>query len=190
MIVTPAMSKRRIVLVRHGKPDIEEGVPSADWRLSAAGREAAATLAEKLREFDFAAIASSPEPKAAETAEAIAQRLGLIVEIDAGLAEHARRSVGFLSRKDIEARIARLLANPDTLEFGDETANECLARFRAALERQMAKGARDVIVATHGTVLSIYVSRTLGIDAMPFWRALGLPTAIVLENGKIRTVNP
>jgi broad specificity phosphatase PhoE len=190
MIQTPAMSRRRIVLVRHGKPDIEEGVPSADWRLSAAGHETAAALAEKLRGFDFAGIASSPEPKAAGTAQAIAQRLGLTVEIDAGLAEHARRSVGFLPREEIEASIARLFAKPDTLEFGDETANQCLARFQAALDRQVAKGARDVFVATHGTVLSIYVSLTFGIDAMPFWRALGLPTAIVLENGKIRTVDP
>jgi broad specificity phosphatase PhoE len=190
MIETSAMSTRRIVLVRHGKPDIEEGVPSADWKLSAAGREAAAALAEKLRQFDFADIASSPEPKAAGTAEAIAQRLGLTVEVDAGLAEHARRSVGFLSREDIEVRIARLFANPDTLEFGDETANQCLTRFQAALDRQVAKGARDVVVATHGTILSIYVSRMLGVDAMPFWRALGLPTAIVLESGKIRTLGP
>jgi broad specificity phosphatase PhoE len=183
------MIKRSIVLVRHGKPEIEDGVPSADWKLSAQGRDAAAALGERLREFRFAQIASSPEPKAIGTAEAVASRLGLQVAIDEGLAEHARRSVGFLPRKEVEDGIAALFAHPDRLVFGDETADACFARFQQALERQRVEGTDDIIVVTHGTILSIYVSRICGIDPMPFWRGLALPTAIVLTGAQMHVID-
>lgn len=180
----------RIVFVRHARPLIEDGVPSADWKLSDDGRAAAAALAERLREFHFARIASSPEPKAIGTAEAIAAPLGLTLETDDGLAEQARRSIGFVPREKLEAGIANLFANPDELVFGDETANSCFERFHAALERQKAIGAEDVIVVTHGTILTIYVSRLLGLDPMPFWRGLGLPMAIVLDGRELRVIDP
>ncbi len=184
------MAARRIVLVRHAKPQIEEGVPSAEWKLSAAGAEAAAALAERLRDFRFAGIASSPEPKAIGTAQRIAARLGLGIESDAGFAEQTRRSVGYLSREALEAGIAALFANPDKLVFGDETADACFARFEQALDRQCAKNEGDIVAVTHGTILSIYVSRICGIAPMPFWRRLGLPTAIVLTDGELRVIDP
>lgn len=184
------MSVRRIVLVRHAKPRIDENIPSAQWKLSPEGALAADALAERLREFHFSQIASSPEPKAVGTAQAIASRLSLAVAIDEDLAEHSRKSIGFMPRQEIEAGIAALFANPDRLVFGDETANACFERFQNALDRQAANGSGDVVIATHGTILSIYVARTRGIDPMPFWRGLGLPTAIVLSDGELRVIEP
>jgi broad specificity phosphatase PhoE len=183
-----AVSARRIVFVRHAKPQIDENIPSVQWKLSPEGAEAAARLAERLSEFQFSQIASSPEPKAVETAQAIAAHLGLSMAIDDGFAEHSRKNVGFKTRAEIEAGIAALFANPARLVFGDETADACYERFEAALDRQLAKGTGDVIAATHGTILTIYLSRTFGIDAMPFWRGLGLPAAIVLFDGQMRII--
>jgi broad specificity phosphatase PhoE len=182
------MTAQRIVFIRHGKPKIIEGVPSAQWRLSDEGRSAVAALAEHFRDYDFSAIATSPEPKAVGTAEAIASQLNLPIETDPGLAEHARHSAGYLSRDDLEAGIARLFASTSEPVFGDETADQAFARFAAALERRQAKGARDILVVTHGTILSIYLGRVAGIDPLPFWRTLPTPAAIVLEDGKIRMV--
>lgn len=184
------MTARRIVLVRHAKPQIEETIPSADWKLSAAGALAASALAERLREFGFAGITSSPEPKAVGTAQSIAARLGLKVEVDDGFAEQARRSVGFQAREALEAGVAALFANPGTLVFGDETADACFDRFQQALDRQAAKSDGDVIAVTHGAILSIYVGRVCGLDPMPFWRELGLPTAIVLTGRELRVIDP
>ncbi len=180
------MSPRRIVFIRHGKPKIVEGVPSAQWQLSDEGRKAASALAENFRDYDFSAIATSPEPKAVGTAQAIASQLNLPIETDAGLAEHARHSAGYMSREDLEAGVARLFASTSALVFGDETADQAFARFAAALDRQAAKGGRDVMVVTHGTILSLYLGRVAGIDPLPFWRALPTPAAIVLEDGKLR----
>jgi len=122
------MTARRLVLVRHGRPEVLDGVPAAAWPLSAAGRDAAAMLAEALRDFTFASIASSPEPKAVATA--------------------------------------------------------------AALARGMASGASDVMAVTHGTIMSIYLGRTCGIDPLPFWRALPMPAAAIVEGGRLRLIGP
>ena len=177
-----------IVLVRHAMPQIVEGVPSAQWKLSAAGAKAAAALAENFRDYDFARIVSSPEPKAIGTAEAMASQLGLAVAIDDGLAEHSRRSIGYVSREEIDAGVARLFSIPDALVFGDETAEQCFARFHAALERQSST--RDILAVTHGTILTVYLSRILEIDPLPFWRALPTPAAVILESGTMRVVEP
>ena len=184
------MTTQRIVLIRHAMPQIEEGVPSAQWQLSADGAKAAAALAANFRDFEFANIVSSPEPKAVGTAEALAAQLGLAVELDSGFAEHARHSLGYLPRDEMEAGIARLFASHGELVFGDETADQLYARFAAALARQQAKGARDIFAVTHGTILTIYLSRTLGIDPLPFWQALATPAAVIVESGQHRIVQP
>lgn len=127
----------RLVLVRHGKPEIEEGTPSTQWPLSQPDLEAAASLATQLLDFKFQSITSSPELKATGTAEAIAEKLGLKVELDDDLAEHKRHSTGFLPLEDFNTQIARLFESPwSELVFSDETANGTLERFTRALDRQ------------------------------------------------------
>jgi 2,3-bisphosphoglycerate-dependent phosphoglycerate mutase len=180
----------RVLLVRHGTPEVEESVPAAAWQLSACGRAAAISLAQNLRDYAFDRIVSSPEPKATGTAEAIASQLGLAVEIDQGFSEHSRRSVGFLTQEELGSAIARLFECPDSLVFGEETANQAYARFCAALERQSARSAHDILVVTHGTIMSIYRSGALNIDPFPFWRSLKMPAAVILENGEMRLVEP
>jgi broad specificity phosphatase PhoE len=182
----------RLVLVRHGKPEIEEGTPSTQWLLSQSGREAAALLATQLEGFTFQKITSSPELKAIGTAEAIAQKLGLNVEIDDDLSEHKRHSTGFLPLEDFNTQIARLFQSPwSELVFGDETANAALERFTRALDRQyVSTGSSDVLVVTHGTIMLIYVANKLGIDPLPFWRSLSAPTAIVISSSEIVVLKP
>jgi broad specificity phosphatase PhoE len=177
---------QRIVLIRHAMPRIEEGIPSANWDLSPEGTVAAAALAAHLTGFAFAAIASSPEPKAVGTALAIAGALKLPVEVDDGLAEQKRSSVGFLPRAQIEAGIRRLFESPSALVFGDETADAAHDRFAAAIARQAAKGARDIAVATHGTILSIYAARHHALPGVfAFWKSLKTPDAILLEGATL-----
>lgn len=176
----------RLVLIRHAMPQMEEAVPAADWQLSPQGTAAATALAVQLTRFDFTAIASSAAPKAVGTAAAIAQALKLPVEIDDDFAETQRRTVGWLSREQIDAGIRRLFENPSEIVYGEESADTAYTRFAAAIERQQAKGARDIAVVTHGTILSIYASRVGAVeDAFAFWKSLKLPDAILLDGADV-----
>jgi 2,3-bisphosphoglycerate-dependent phosphoglycerate mutase len=182
----------RLVLVRHGKPEIDESTPSTQWPLSQSGREAAASLATRLSDFKFQRITSSPEPKAISTAEIIDQQLGLSIHIDDDLAEYKRYSTGFLPLEDFNTQIARLFESPwDELVFGDETANDALERFTRASDRQYVSfGNGDVLVVTHGTIMSIYVANRLGIDLLSFWRSLTAPTAVVISGNEMVVLGP
>jgi broad specificity phosphatase PhoE len=172
--------------VRHGRPQIDRNVPASEWKLSAAGQKATISLASELRHYSFDHLVSSPEPKALSTAEILASQLGsLTVEIDGGFSEHARRSVGFLSAEQLDAGISRLLAKPDERVFGEETANEAYRPICSSLWRQSVNGTRNLMVVTHGTILTIYVSRLLGIDALSLWRKLPMPGAIILQGKKM-----
>jgi broad specificity phosphatase PhoE len=176
----------RVVLIRHAMPQMEEGTPSADWKLSPEGIGAATALAAQLTRFRFAGIACSPEPRAVGTATAMAQALKLPVEIDDDLAETQRRTVGFLPREQIEAGIRRLFEQPLEIVFGEESANAAYARFAVAIERQAKKSTGDVAVVTHGTILSIYATRVARhADIYAFWKSLKLPDAILLDGGSL-----
>jgi len=39
---------------------------------------------------------------------------------------------------------------------------------------------QNVVVFTHGTVLSLYVARATGIEPFALWKRLGLPSFVVL----------
>lgn len=176
----------RIVLIRHAMPQMEEGVPAADWKLSPQGAAAATALAARLTRFAFTAIACSHEPKAVETASAIAQVLELPVAIDEAFAETQRRTVGWLSRAEIDAGVRRLLENPSEIVYGEESADAAYTRFAAAVGRLLENASSDIAVVTHGTVLSVYASRVAPIaDVFAFWKSLKLPDAILLEGNSL-----
>ena len=172
------MSEAALLLVRHAAPTIDPDNPPPTWPLSDAGRAAAAGLAGRLASFAPVAAVASPEPKALETAQILAAPFGLAVAEDEGFAEHHRPDLPFGSREAFEARMAAFFAEPTTPFFGGESADQAHARFAAALERHAA---RPLLVASHGTVLSLYLSRRLGLDPLALWKGLALPEAFILD---------
>jgi broad specificity phosphatase PhoE len=183
----------RLVLVRHSLPQIDENVPSSQWHLSESGRVAATVLAGKLkaRDFTFTRIASSPEPKALQTAQVILSAIGssAAVDVDDSLSEHRRNHVGFLPQKEFEGGIERLfISDLNELVFGEETANAALERFEGAVQRLTQSSAGDLMIVTHGTVLSLYAKWRFGLDALSFWKALKAPTAVVIDDYNVEVI--
>lgn len=174
---------RRLILVRHAAPMKQPEVPAREWSLSPAGHADAARLAQLLAAYAPAAITaiiSSDELKARQTAQPLADRLGLPVAILAGLHEHERRAVGYLGDAAFQATMARLFAEPDTLVFGEETANQALARFTQAVRETLARHpGGELALFTHGTVLSLFVAAHSENDPMTFWYHLQLPAWVV-----------
>ncbi|HEY1390131.1 MAG TPA: histidine phosphatase family protein [Ktedonobacterales bacterium] len=167
---------RRLLLIRHAAPSKDRAVPSREWALSPSGRADAEQLAEVLAPVAPAAIIASDELKARQTARPLADRLELSVEVMAGLHEHERRSVGYLDDETFQATMARFFAEPDTRVFGEETANQALARFSRAVEETLARHPEgDMIIVTHGTVMSLFVAAHSVIKPMDFWWHLHLP---------------
>lgn len=176
--VTSICSKPyHLILVRHSQPEITQGVPACEWRLSAEGRARCQPLAEEIAQrYAPVAIVSSDEPKAIETAALIARPLGLTAELRPDLREHEREAGPLLDARAFQAAIADLFARPEELVYGRETATQALARFSRAIGMVLAEHpVGDVVVVSHGTVMSLYLAATAGSDGYAVWRSLRLP---------------
>jgi len=173
---------RKLILVKHARPQVDEQVPSHDWHLSEEGRAACRPLADVLRSHDPGVIMTSDEPKAVETAQLLGEELAKPVETVKGLHEHDRSNVPMMPTREFLSTLALFFKHRDRLVLGLETANEAAVRFREAVERIIATHASgNITVVTHGTVLALFAADHGAGDAFSLYRKLGLPSFMIFS---------
>lgn len=163
-----------LVLVRHGLPmrvENEPGMP-ADPPLSEKGHEQARLVAAWLAPEGFDAVYSSPMRRAVETAQPLADRLGLTVTVDDELAELDRGHHFYVPVEELKAsgdpRYEELLRG--TL-YGDVDMETFVKVASLAVRRIMeAHEGERVAVFAHGGVLNAFLSHLVGIKE-PFFFA-------------------
>jgi len=173
---------RKLILVRHSLPDIVPELPANQWRLSREGRGRCKILAARLAGHKPCLIVTSLEPKALETGQLVASMLELPQTAAAGLHEHVRQSVSYCADEaQFQASVVRMLEQPGQPVFGDETGDQAHQRFSQAIASVIEHYPQgNLAVVTHGTVLSLFVSRAVGIEPVPLWKRLGLPSFVAL----------
>lgn len=156
--------------------------PAHLWHLSSEGMASCVDLAAALRPYEPDRIVTSNQRKAFETGRILAENLYIAVEVHAGLGEHERADVPWLSQTEFRERVRDVLTRRDTIVFGGESAAEALDRFAAAVAELTTRHAGEVLViVTHGTVMSLYVEHRTGRDALDVWEDLGFPAFAVLD---------
>jgi broad specificity phosphatase PhoE len=160
----------RLILVRHGESEGNaRGVLQGhtDFGLSALGREQARVTAERLSRERIDRVVSSPLRRASETAEAIAERLGLLVEPEPGLMEYDIGVASGLTGAEIRERHPKIMeayARGERPQFeGEEGRDVFEARLLLVLESLRARDETIVAVA-HGGVVSALCAWVVGID--------------------------
>lgn len=166
-----------LLLIRHSVPEIDPRRPAAEWRLSEEGRARCNRLGAQVAGYRPERLLSSPEPKALETAELIAPKLGLEVELDGDLREHERRSLPFLPRAEFLDRMRKFFARPDEVVVGEESAGTARARFVAVVDSI----GRPAAVVTHGTVIALYAAGSDPDGGFGFWKTLALPDVVTVS---------
>jgi broad specificity phosphatase PhoE/GNAT superfamily N-acetyltransferase len=170
-----------LFLVRHALPLIDRTVNMNQWQLDPQGQANLARLAALPSLRTARRIVASPEPKAFHTAEAIRAALGLpAVEPFTALAEIQKG--GWV--EDHDAVMARVFAEPAVPVLpGWESAASALARFRACVNDRLAETEGDLVIASHGTVISLYLADLLGQERVhvPDWAAIGFPDLTIVD---------
>jgi broad specificity phosphatase PhoE len=177
----------KLVLIKHSLPSIDANKPAATWQLSAEGVRRCYRLASCLTEFLPAVLISSAEPKARATADHLAKRLASTATTIDGLEEQHRMTAPFLSHSALKEAMRGFFARPAELVFGEETAQAATTRFSATIDLLLGKHTdRNLLVVTHGTVISLYLGLCGRIDPYPLWEKLGLPSFAVVDRRTMR----
>ena len=170
-----------LLLVRHGETDWNaEGrlQGQTDRPLNDFGRRQARQLAEQLAGEEFEAICSSDLARARETAEILAERLGLPVELDPDLRE-----------KDWGNWEGLTAVERDRVEFVGESTQAHQERMLRALARISAEHpvGGTVLVVTHGGSMRRVQTAALGM-ALPVVENCGR-WLCAYENGEVRPLD-
>jgi broad specificity phosphatase PhoE len=158
----------KLVLVRHGRPDEGNSERPQDPPLHEEGRHQAHAVVKILAGEGITRVASSPLLRARQTAEPLAQKLGLPIDIIDGWAEADRHLDRYCSIETLRARgeaeWQRFLADPVRYLGGDPVAFR--STVSAALDSMLAESGphAHVAVFTHGLPINIVLSRVLGLQ--------------------------
>jgi broad specificity phosphatase PhoE len=174
------------MLIRHSVPEIRVDLCAREWTLGSDGIDRARRFATQIDPGSARAVFSSTEPKAEQTARVLGGAWTLPVETMAGIHEHERPDVGIVAPADFDRRVGELFAQPAACVFGMETGDQARRRFTRALMPLLAHETGDVIVVTHGTVMTLFVSEVTGVEPFAFWKHLALPCAVTLSLPDLR----
>jgi len=181
----------RLYLVRHARPRIDPARHHSEWDLDPAGEPQLRQLASLPHWSAAYRIVSSTEPKAVKTAAYIAG-LHDLPPPDT-LAELGELHKGAFVANHAEV-MAALFKHPDRpVGEGWETASAALARFAGAIEGLIrAAEGRDLVVVSHGTVLSLYLSHLQGKSHVDLaeWAGIRFPDYCVVDTSTMRLAQP
>lgn len=171
-------SSTYVLLIRHGENDWvgtdrlagrTEGV-----HLNEKGHQQAAEIAELLREQPIAAIYSSPLVRCMETAQPLADALGLSVVAEPGILEvdYGEWRGGHLKELSKKPEWHRIQHYPSTFRFpGGETLREVQSRAVGTIDRLRDNHADQVIALfSHGDVIRTTIAHYIGTPLDLFQR--------------------
>jgi broad specificity phosphatase PhoE len=162
----------RVLFIRHGESVSNSAVDRVALpeergdRLTELGRSQARAVAIALRVAGPEALVTSSMGRARETAEVLADELGLEVEVDADLVE-LRESAGFgdlTSDQQAARRWSRWMserADPAYAPPGAESFADLLGRVRSVKARLEAEPRSPVVAVSHGMFLRFFLADCL-----------------------------
>jgi probable phosphomutase (TIGR03848 family) len=173
------------LLVRHAVTS-HTGHKLTGWapgvHLSEDGRAQAEAVAEQLAKAPIKAIYSSPIERTLETAQAVASRHRLDVQVldDIGEVQYGtwtNRSLKSLARTKLWVTVQRF---PSAARFPQgETLREVQARAIAELERIQARHPKQMVcVVSHADVIKLVVAHYLGVHIDLFQRIAIGPASV------------
>ena len=148
----------------HPRVQIDPAVPVPEWGLSDEGRRQAAAMLHQPWVATIGRLVCSPERKARETAELLAENLGIELEVRDGTGEIDRSATGFVPAERHEQLADRCFALPDESADGWEPAASAQARIVGALADLLVDTGPEVAVVGHGGVGTLLWCHLAGVS--------------------------
>jgi broad specificity phosphatase PhoE len=182
------MANNTFIFLRHAKTIKDPALPVVDWDLEVASKEKIKDLLKDslLKKIDL--IYTSTEDKAIKTAAPFIDKFKLKRNSSSGLNEIGRGKGGMLS--DVEFKELKLKMFKDVLyaPVGWESSNRALSRFKSTVEEidDYYEG-KNILIVSHGTVLTLYFSDLLGKmeNSMKRWEEIEFCAFGMVKNNKV-----
>jgi broad specificity phosphatase PhoE len=147
----------QLLLIRHALPLRSEPGQGSDPHLSEEGVEQAKRLPDALKRFPVSRLVSSPQIRSIQTAQPVADALGLTVDIDERLAEYDRDMAHYIPIEQIAVEFPEELARLASGHLPSSVDEDAfLARINAGVRDIVAAGDHEdtVAVFSHGGVIN------------------------------------
>jgi phosphoserine phosphatase len=163
----------RLFLVRHGQSEWNAAgriQGQIDIQLDETGCHQAQLIADRLATEAVTAVYSSPLLRAKSTAEAIADRFQLPVQLDARLMEYDFGVISGSTWTDVVENhpefASRWLEDPWAVPVADSEGRvDFAARVMSAIQAILAQHPDEqVVVVAHGGTFGVYLTAMLGMD--------------------------
>lgn len=159
----------QLLLVRHALPLRSEHGEGADPDLSETGLQQIARLPEALARFPISRVISSPQRRAIQTAEPVAQVRQLSIEIEDRLAEYDRDLQSYIPVEQIRSEYPEEWARMSQGHLPSAVDEDAFrARVRGAVDDLVAAADPDETIAafSHGGVINVVLHEILGTARM------------------------
>lgn len=168
---------KNIFIVRHCKATGQ----SAEAPLTETGFKQANALADFFRDKRADRIISSPFLRALQSIEPVARQKKLAVVEDNRLSERVLSSKAF---PDWQAKLKATYADMDSRYEGGESSKDGMNRIIQVVEEVEKDEAENVIIVTHGNIMSLllkYYEASFGFEE---WKELSNPDVFLLQLGE------
>jgi broad specificity phosphatase PhoE len=151
--------------ITHPDVVIDPAVPVPEWPLSPRGRARMTLALARPWVHGIAAVWSSTERKAKESAVILAHHRGLPVHTLAALGENDRSATGYLPKAEFEAVADLFFTHPDWSVRGWERAINAQRRIVGAVDAVIAPASDsgDIAIVAHGGVGALLLCHLLGV---------------------------
>ncbi|OPX05972.1 histidine phosphatase family protein [Mycobacterium sp. AT1] len=156
----------QLLLVRHALPLRSEAGQGSDPDLSPEGVEQAKRLPDALKRFPITRLVSSPQRRALQTGQPVADALGLPIEVDERLAEYDYGQSHYTPIEEAsEEDLKRLMSGQLP---GEVDQDAFIARVRAGIDDVVATAGHDETVAvfSHGGVVNAIVHTVMKTERL------------------------
>jgi len=175
----------KLLLVKHSNSNHNPHQSSLEWGLTDEGIARCQALATHIAPYHPRRLFSSTLKRSQQTAKLVSAELNDIPIIkNPLLVEHSRKTnAPYGSVETFHENLKQLFAQPDTLIFGDETANQARDRFTQGVNAVLKQADPDenIVIIAHGTVNVLFTAQHNDIDSYDLWLRLKLPSIIVLD---------
>ncbi|MET3520680.1 broad specificity phosphatase PhoE [Mesorhizobium abyssinicae] len=175
--------------ITHPQVQVDANVPVPEWGLSDIGKARAVAMLDQPWIGSIRRIVSSAERKARETAEILATRLRLAVEVRERMHENDRSATGFLPPPEFEAVADQFFANPDDSIRGWERAIDAQRRIVSEVDAVLGNDdPGDTAFVGHGGVGTLLLlsltGRTRRRAAATISPTISAPAASSTDGGR------